>query len=367
MLLILGTLIQYGLLLGGSVFLVWFSTIEIRYQNKQCSLINITNFVYNAVNGSMIDPRLKLNHFTILGTHNSYHRANLISKYEHRQLDEQFSWGIRQIELDVHIMKNNLLVYHLQIFDDRTNCYCFKECLIKIVRWTEKNRSHFPIYLFIEIKQMFYEDLITGLTGGVKCEHFEQIRDEILDVFSLNTFILPNQIQGNQTSISSALQQQRDDELSSDYTYYNYGWPPVAQSLGKIIPVFLDDVHRRAETFYAICDPLQNFFLIAQPKVNLTYSSIITVANQIKSIDKLKTISNNGQIMRLLLGYGNDNLDQTYQLAKPYGVHIVSSDSVYCNDTTLCQSLRNDFRYSNILCNSVSAPSFCNSSLSFLY
>jgi hypothetical protein len=232
-----------------------------------------------------------------------------------------------------------------------------------ISKWTKKNPYHFPIYLFIEIKQMFYEDLMTGLKG-VKCEDLTQIKEEILDIFSLDTFILPNHIQGNQTSIQLALKQQRQDELSGDYTYKNYGWTPLYQSLGKLIPVFLDDVHHLAENLYSTCDTLKNFFFIAQSQLYLPYSSIITVSNTIT--DNLVNIQGNGQLIRLLLGYGNNNLDQIYQLTKPYGIHMISSDSNQCDNTQLCQDLENDFRTSTILCNDYCAPAFCNFSLPYI-
>jgi hypothetical protein len=367
MFVLLARICQYVLLLTGILFLIWLSTIEILYQNKECFSINIQKSIYQneniSPNASMIDSRLKLNHFTILGTHNSYHRANLIYKYEHQQLDKQLSFGIRQIELDIHLMKNNLVIYHLQLFDDKTHCYCFKDCLMKIVKWTEENRFHYPIYLFIEIKQMFYEDLMTGLTGGVKCEHLQQIKEEILYVFSLDTFILPEQIQGNQTSIRLALKKQRQNEFEGSYTYQNYGWPPVYQSLGKLIPVFLDDVHNRAVHLYSTCDSLQNFFLIAQTNLNLPYSSIICFSSSIKDAEILVNSAMNGQIIRFFLGYENDKI---YQTTKQYGIHIISSDCEQCNDRPLCQTLANHFQDSTILCNDYSAPPFCNSSLPFL-
>lgn len=370
MCLFFGILLKYVLSLCTLIFLLWLSIIEIRYQNKECS--NRNQFSSQSISNqssivfSQIDSRLKLNHLTILGTHNSYHQANFIYKYQHRLLNEQFHYGIRQIELDIHLMKDYLVIYHLQLFDDRTNCYCFKSCLSLIKQWINENPSRYPIYLFIEIKQMFYEDLLTGLTGGVKCEHFQEIKNEILEVFSLDELILPEQIQGNQTSIRLALKQQRQDELSSDYSYKNFGWPPVSQSLGKLIPIFLDDVHNVARNLYSRCDPLKTFFLISQTRINLPYSSIITMSKIDSNTDKLIEIANNGQMSRLLLGYGNQNLEQIYESSKQYGIHIISSDSLYCDDTTLCRKLKEDFQNSTIVCNTYFAPSFCNRSFSFL-
>ena len=117
MLVLIQTIILYIVLLFFIIFIIWLSIISTLYQNNQCSSIEIQKFIYNnTINSSSIDSRLKLNHFTILGTHNSYHKYGLIGKYEHKDLDKQLSFGIRQIELDIHIMENYDLIYHFQLF-----------------------------------------------------------------------------------------------------------------------------------------------------------------------------------------------------------------------------------------------------------
>jgi len=355
---------QYCVLAAGFLFLMWLIIIQIRYQDRDCSAINIQKYVYqaNRSTSSAIDRRLKLHHITVLGTHNSYHKYNLLYKYEHRALENQFEFGIRQIELDIHIMRDDLLIYHLQLFDDRTTCYCFKDCLMRIARWSEQHRAHYPIFLFIEIKEMFYEDLMTGLSGGVKCQHFQQIKDEILQVFSSNIFILPGDVQGNYSSIRLALKKQKQNEMSNDYTSYNYGWPSVSQSLGRILPVFLDDVRNRARDLYSTCQSLREFFFISQRKSDLPYSSILTTTNVETDRADLVNGAMNGQMTRILLGYGHQNIERKYELSKQYQINFLSSDSVYCNDTPLCLAIANDFQSSSIVCNQYSAPLFCNSS-----
>jgi len=312
----------------------------------------------------MIDTRLKLHHFTILGTHNSYHKASLFYQYKHSNLENQLTYGIRQIELDIHLMSDNHVVYHLQIFDDKTNCYCLSHCFERILKWSERNSYHYPIYLFIEIKQMFYEDLFTGLNGGVKCKHFHTIQEQILQVFSIDSLILSEQIRGNQSSINLALKNQRQNELNGDFTYENYGWPPLYLSRGKIMPIFIDDVHRIVEKLISTCQPLSNFFFIAQTNSNLDYASIISISNPLENQYLMIGNINNGHLIRILLGYNGKRLIENYNQAKKYGVHIISTDSVQCNDTELCQSIGNDFkRTSSILCNTIVAPHFCNTTL----
>jgi len=342
--------------------------IKILYQNKQCLYIRKNNSSKIKINHTsnllLIDSRLKLNHFTILGTHNSYHRQTLFYKYEHSNLENQLTYGIRQIELDIHLMSNNDVVYHLQIFDDRTNCYCLSNCLERILIWSEKNSYHYPIYLFIEIKQKFYEDFFTGLNGGVKCKHFQMIKEQILQIFSMNSLILSEQIRGNQQSINLALKKQREKELNGDFTYENYGWPPLYLSLGKLIPIFIDDIHNIVKKLISSCEPLSNFFFIAQRNFNLHYSSIISISNPLKNKHLISEYTNNGLIIRVLLGYHDKQLIENYNQAKKYGVHVISTDSVQCNHTELCQSIVNDFKTTSpILCNTIVTPNFCNTTM----
>ena len=358
---------QYVSIFALLLFLTWLSLVKIIYQNDQCAKIQREKFEFkNNLNHSylsrLIDPRLKLNHFAVVGTHNSYHLANSINKYDHANIDEQFSSGIRQIELDIHLMKDNFLIYHLQLFDDRTNCYCLIQCLDMIRQWMQNHRSHHPVYLFFEIKQMFYEDLFTGLSSGVQCEHFQQLKAQIDEIFPTEVFVSPLEVQGDQSSIQAALAKQRSDELSGDYTYHNYGWPSLLQSLGKLIPVFLDDVHEVSTRLYSQCASLRDFFFIAQSDPSHTYSSIVTLSNVSHYYSLAQQILQQGQISRYLLSYGNNHLLEHYQQIKKYSVHIISTDFFQCTETEFCQALLRDYQSSPVDCHSTSAPTFCYTS-----
>ncbi|CAF2613599.1 unnamed protein product [Rotaria sp. Silwood2] len=261
-------------------------------------------------------------------------------------------------------MKNDYVVYHMQLIDDKTNCYCFSDCLVRIHRWSQQNPKHYPIFLFIEIKQRFREDFLTALYGGVRCQHFESMKEQILQVFPIDSFILPELIRGQQISINLALKKQRQDELSGNYSYGNYGWPPLSLSLGKILVSFIDDEHNIVVDLISTCESLSNFFFIAQTNINLPYASIINIRNPLVNEQLIIESHTNGQISRVLLGYGDQQLFERYQQARKYGIHIISTDFVQCDDTELCQSVKNDFQSTSpILCNTVLVPSFCNTTV----
>lgn len=359
-------LFQYSVLV--MVFmLAWIFMVKIRYQNVHCEYNSNRSSSSINKNLSSIDSRLKLNHLTTLGTHNSYHKESLFYKYEHSDLEIQLAVGIRQLELDVHLTGDNYVVYHVPLIDDKTNCYCFSDCLARIHRWSQQNPTHSPIFLFIEFKYMFYENFLTPLYGGVQCRHFESMKEQVLQVFSIDSFILPDLIRGDQSSINLALKKQRQDELNGNYTYGNYGWPPLSLSLGKILIGFIDEEYNIVVDLISTCKSLSNFFFITQTNVNLPYASIINIPNPLKNEQLIIESQMNGQLTRALVGYGDDQLFERYKQAWKYGIHIISTDSVQCNDTELCQNVQHDFPNSSpIVCNTVLAPSFCNITISSL-
>ncbi len=78
--------------------------------------------------------------------------------------------------------------------------------------------------------------------------------------------------------------------------------------------------------------------------------------------------TNNGQLIRVLLAYNCKQLIENYNQARKYGVHIISTDSVQCNHTQLCQIVSNDFKSTlPILCNTIIASSFCNTTILVLW
>ncbi|CAF2826261.1 unnamed protein product [Rotaria sp. Silwood2] len=258
-------------------------------------------------------------------------------------------------------MESENVIYHLQLIDDKTNCYCLSECLQRIRRWSDTNPQHYPILLFLEIKQKFYEDLFTPLTGGVQCRHLQAIKSQLLEVFSIDSFIRPEQIRGNHSSIRSALKQQRQNELNGNYTYDNYGWPPLSQSLAKILPVFLDNAYGSAADLFNTCEPLKNFLFIAQESLDRPYASIICTSNPFTEEQKLIESAASGLLTRILLGYGDQKLFEKYTESQKYGINIISTGSVQCDDTPLCQSIAENFPASApIKCNKIRAPDFCN-------
>jgi hypothetical protein len=229
-------------------------------------------------------------------------------QYTHPRLPQQldsYRRGIRQLELDLHIIRkresssessgsdkptmssedaataaassaDSFLVYHLQWIDDKTSCYCLSECLDLIARWSASHPTHFPIYLTFEIKSRLWEDVDTGLRG-VTCRDLENVEREVLAVLPRDKLVTPLQVRGGEGSpyktVKQALRAAADLELGfanalearrlraaqegvalempdpSEYpSAHPFGWPRLTDALGKVVLVWLDDMHNLADT-----------------------------------------------------------------------------------------------------------------------
>ena len=181
------------------------------------------------------------------------------------------------------------VVYHLQWLDDRTSCYCLSECLDLISLWSSKHPAHFPLYISFEIKSRIWEDVDTGLRG-VTCQDLEDVEAEIANVFPREKMVTPWEVRGGRfarperkingkvvqqaqrevqptyPTVREALQAAADIEaqyaasltasasgdpsfkpIPSDYPQMEFGWPRLVDSLGKVVLVWLDDMHNLAD------------------------------------------------------------------------------------------------------------------------
>jgi hypothetical protein len=179
------------------------------------------------VDGNGTDPRvdangtpgpIALNALQVGGTHNSYHVAPLVAfhashKYTHLTLDKQLAGGLRALELDVHLGDDGVFdVYHIAVIDQRATCTTFEACLRTVATWSDANRRHTPIFIWIEIK----DD-----TGGSPIDDPEKLEETILRVFPRDRLITPDSLRGTYASPRERIMKA--------------GWPHVDDVRGKIV------------------------------------------------------------------------------------------------------------------------------------
>jgi hypothetical protein len=228
-----------------------------------------------AVGQTANNDSVRMNQIQVIGSHNSYHaglapsEAKLMMaknpklyqglEYRHRPLDQQFSSGIRQIELDIFadsqggryahpagpeavataglakdpefdpkgiMSKPGFKVMHLQDFDYRSTCQPLTACLTIIREWSRAHPQHLPIYVLLETKQNdlpaeYHASTPEKFTSST----FDALDAEIRSVFPANEMITPDQVRGRHKTLEDAV-------LKND-------WPTLATARGKV--VFLMD------------------------------------------------------------------------------------------------------------------------------
>lgn len=232
----------------------------------------------DAVRRKAQDAVVRINQIQVIGTHNSYHagfapseaalmqsknpKALAALDYAHKPLAEQFSSGVRQIEIDVYadreggrfahpaivsmtsnaklppdpeldpqheLDKPGFKVMHVVGIDQRTNCgHTLVSCLNIVRTWSQAHPDHLPIFILVETKQdkpnekpRPYAVATEPFTSAV----FDALDDEIRSVFSAAEMITPDQVRGTHASLPEAIAAG--------------GWPTLSEARGKV--VFLMD------------------------------------------------------------------------------------------------------------------------------
>ena len=310
---------------------------------------------------------LPLNHFRVVGSHNSYHLKSSFPipahQYAHAPLPAQlgdYSDGVRQVELDVHVLEGagGSVLYHVQLLDDHTNCYCLSECLQLVRQWSLAYARHYPLMLMIEFKRQAYEDLLVGL-NGLTCNDLYNFEAALLDAFPPGSFLLPRDVRGSFPDVRSALAYRAyldratnrwnntapaarpnasEDAAMAPLARYaatnvSYGWPSLGAMLGRVMFVWLDDVFNYADRLPCVRDDPSSqhaALFVAQSKWNRTYDGVHVIRVPLAEWDpaEIRRAVEHGMLVRSLTTTAQVSRRDTrrYEAALSYGLHVLSSD-----------------------------------------
>jgi hypothetical protein len=183
------------------------------------------------------DHLLRFDHAQAKGTHNSYHQMpdelfDASHAYEHAPLDVQLAeQGVRQLELDLHRSKDG----HFEVFhlpggvDSNTTCRRFTGCLELIAAWSDANRDHFPVLVWLEPKDLELDwadgayQTFVGDYGGLEAE--------IRSVFARERLVTPEDVRRGYATLPDAIRAE--------------GWPALADVRGRFLFALLDDEEHR--------------------------------------------------------------------------------------------------------------------------
>ncbi|MCX8071999.1 MAG: phosphatidylinositol-specific phospholipase C1-like protein [Candidatus Binatia bacterium] len=211
------------------------------------------------------DHELRLNHFQVIGTHNSYHiepRPALMEyllrrlgslaegfQYSHIPLWQQFEQqGVRQIELDVfadprgglfshraglaliredpdagipQLLEPGFKVLHVQDIDFESTCWTLVECLQEVKRWSDEHPRHMPLMVLIEAKDEWIPVAGSAVPVPIGEAELDALDAEIRSVFPEEQLITPDFVRGDRPTLEDAVR--------------NVGWPTLGESRGKVM------------------------------------------------------------------------------------------------------------------------------------
>lgn len=213
---------------------------------------------------------LRLNHITVLGSHNSYKTLpdkglyrlmRFFSKapkgidYSHEPFEVQLdSFGIRSFELDIYpdpkgghfykryanrlalksaksripeLKEPGLKLLHIPDIDYNTLHPTFKGALRTLKAWSDKHPNHLPIFILVETKDAFVSDRVKWpkFTPRINwtAADIDSIDAEIEAVFGRNSpqVLTPDAVRGAFPSLNTMAT--------------SNGWPILNKCLGKFI------------------------------------------------------------------------------------------------------------------------------------
>ncbi|MFM7636382.1 MAG: Ca2+-dependent phosphoinositide-specific phospholipase C [Crocinitomicaceae bacterium] len=308
---------------------------------------------------------LRLNESKILASHNSYKKLphkkviRFLSKfkkqlgpsndpiqldYGHKTLPEQFdTFNIRGIELDLYYdpigghykkRKLNLFLFglkqrvrdprmkspgfkvlHIADVDYETQYLTFKDALIELRTWSEKNPAHHPIFVNIEPKSTSpgNESKTLRKLGFKPCVPYDQkafleMENEITGILPANKIFTPSDLKGDFSTIHERLTET--------------GWPELNQCLGKFIFI-LDG----KETLYKSATTTPIMFYYASPQD--PDAAFVVMNDPVGNEEKIQHLTST-YIVRTRSDAGTlqsrNNDYSTYNAAIRSGAQIISTD-----------------------------------------
>jgi hypothetical protein len=428
----------YFFLLLAAVLTLQQVIVAIKYDNSNCSLtpkfsLSQLRIIPEAVRSNFsLAPgllELPINAFRMLGSHNSYHQTSWLpisafsfQKPEIYDMLGTYYWGVRQLEIDIHVSKGpgGFTVYHVQLWDDSTSCFCLSDCLVQIRDWRAKFPQEFPLFLFFELKSRFYEDFSVGV-NGVTCTDIMNLQSQIISVLGSEEIILPRTVLGNFPTINAAIRYQAwqnhmkiykhwtspvgynisDEELAAESAEMSqfdhlatenpvFGWPTLGNSLGKILIFWLDDVWNSADRLNCITgagalrkNPDSALF-VAQSSAEKPDSAMIILNGALLQQENYRKhadlLARKGFISRILTKPEDDSLGEEGQFTPRFlsslssSVHVLSSDAEPPCGGERDKQLKGHYVHEKYcewlppekwpwLCNPYTAPEWCQAAL----
>jgi hypothetical protein len=257
-------------------------------------------------------PHLTLSDLQLKGSHNSFHRAPRIAlsrtwRYSHAPLDVQLSTqGARVLELDVRYARGELEVGHVPLFDGRTTCRRFVDCIARIEKWSSEHPAHLPVFVFVQVKDAVAP---SGLDGKLDALDFAITR-----VFARHQLLVPEDVVADAPSLQAAVRTR--------------GWPSVEQTRGRVAFVmFGERRHRRA---YAKGRPRLDgrVMFVGESDVRQPHAGVMMVDNPLGNEAKIAHLVQQNFLVRTRADADLKRDRRRRDAALASGAHFIASDFI---------------------------------------
>lgn len=325
---------------------------------------------------SCVSNNIHLDGIQVIGSHNSYKiaiekplfnyvyqldssRAKAL-QYSHVSLEKQLDLGLRNLELDVFydpiggyysnpngleiikkigkepeafdeeqkLKKPGLKMFHIQDIDFRSHYLLFKDALVALKEWSDKNPNHAPIFILMNTKDQVIENLRKPLPFTAKA--LDSIDIEINSVFSKNQLITPDLVRGKYKTLEESILKK--------------GWPKLKELKGRFLFV-LDEKEDKINRYLENHVSLKNRVLFVNSKEGKPESGFRIVNDPIKDFNYIKELVGKGYIVRTRADSDTNearlNDYARFEMAKESGAQVISTD--YYIPSTLFKS---DFKVS---------------------
>lgn len=342
------------------------------------------------------DP-LRLNHYQVIGSHNSYKEAiepalmQLLMKedsvrflaldYQHLSLSEQLDHGLRKLELDVvhdpkggrfanprglrllkqqgdtplpydgdqKMQQAGFKVLHVQDIDFRSTCLTLTDCLREIKNWSDAHPRHLPIAISFNAKT----DVIDkpGFVAPLPFTPaaFDSLDAAILAVIPKARIITPQEVRGEFPTLVEAVKA--------------HNWPLIEEARGKFLFV-LDERGTKQENYLLDHPNLTGRIMFVNADPGRPEAAFIILNDPVRFHDSIQALVRSGYLVRTRADANTQEARKgdlhRFQRALSSGAHFISTD-YYLPDQRLQTGYQVKFAENTIArCNPVHAPPNCN-------
>ncbi len=299
-----------------------------------------------------LDDVLRLNQVQAKGTHNSYHLqpdepVDPSHFYSHQPLDIQLGQqGVRQFELDLHLHRENgFEVFHLPGgIDSETTCRRLVNCLQIVKNWSDQNRWHMPLLIWLEPKDEEMDSLYPELEPIAG--RYDELEAEILSVWPQERILKPDELRRDHQTLPGAIGAS--------------GWPTLGQLRQKVVFALLDDETHRQNYVGSSSNLAGKLLFVDSTDPEEPWAAFFKINNAQSDFDRIQELVDAGFIVTTNTD-GPEQTDEQNQTrldaSLASGAHFLSSDfPAPVADRQYWLDLPDGVP---ARCNSLSAPAVC--------